>query len=281
MRREVVRHLVCPLCRGPLSLANGPRGPLTCPLRHSFDQARHGYVQLSAGPLTHAGDSAGMIAARAAFLGAGHYDMITDALRSAATSYWRRGLVLDVGVGTGHHLSGVLDGLPDDAYGLGTDVSKPAARAAARAHARADAIVCDAWQPLPIADASVGLALNVFAPRPGREFARVLRPDGALLVVVPTAAHLSELIEPLGLLRVDPAKTDRVAEALDGTFTLEVQSGVSGRMSLSRPETAALVGMGPSAWHTDPAPLKAAIDALPEPATVTVSVTLSVYRPNG
>ncbi len=59
MRPEVVRCLRCPVCHGPLSLTTGPRGPLCCPLRHSFDQSRQGYAQLTAAPLVHAGDSAG------------------------------------------------------------------------------------------------------------------------------------------------------------------------------------------------------------------------------
>jgi 23S rRNA (guanine745-N1)-methyltransferase len=279
MRAEVVRHLRCPTCHGPLSLSGTPRGPLTCPHRHSFDQARQGYVQLSAGPLVHTGDSAEMIAARSAFLGAGHYAPITSALREIAVTGYPGGLVLDVGAGTGHHLAGVLSGLPDDAYGLATDASKPAVRAAARAHPRADAIVCDAWLPLPLIDHSVGVALNVFAPRPGAEFARVLRPDGVLLVVTPTDEHLSELIEPLDLLRVDPTKADRIAGALDTVFIRRDTNAIRTVMTLDHEDIATLVGMGPSAWHTDAAAMTAKIANLPHQAQVTLSVTTSTYRP--
>ncbi len=82
----------------------------------------------------------------------------------------------------------------------------------------ADAIVCDAWQPLPIADGVVGVALDVFAPRPGAEFARVLRPDGVLLVVTPTAEHLTELDRAARPASVDPDKADRVAAQLGAAF---------------------------------------------------------------
>ena len=51
MRPEVVRSLRCPVCHDPLSLTGGVRGPLRCPRGHSFDQARQGYVQLTAAPL--------------------------------------------------------------------------------------------------------------------------------------------------------------------------------------------------------------------------------------
>jgi 23S rRNA (guanine745-N1)-methyltransferase len=235
-------------------------------------------VQLTARPLAHTGDTAPMIEARSAFLGAGHYAMITAALRRAATALWPDGLVLDLGSGTGGHLSGVLDGL-SDAVGLAVDASRAAVRVAARAHPRADAIIADAWQPLPLADASVGVALNVFAPRPGAEFARVLRPDGVLLSVAPTAEHLTELIGPLDLLRVDPAKGDRVAGQLNAHFARVEEHAIGGVMTLDHTEIGTLVGMGPSAWHTDPGTLAERIGVLPDPMEVTAAVTLSVYRP--
>lgn len=276
MRPEVVRHLTCPVCRGPLALTGS--GPLRCPRGHSFDQARQGYAQLTAAPLAHPGDTAAMVDARGSFLGAGHYAMITAALRDAASPRWPGGLVVDVGAGTGHHLAGVLDALPD-AYGLATDVSKAAARAAARAHQRADSIICDAWQPLPIADGAAGIVLNVFAPRPGTEFARILRPDGALVMVIPTPDHLVELREPLGLLSVDATKGSRVARALDGGFRLRQSAAHTQVMTLGRADIASLVGMGPSAHHIDTADLAARIAHLGEPVDVTASVTVAVYAP--
>ena len=278
MRPEVVRHLTCPVCGLPLHIADGPRGPLRCPRAHSFDQARQGYAQLTAGPLTHTGDTAAMVASRGALLGAGRYAMITSAVAQAAAARWPGGLTVDVGAGTGHHLAGVLDAVPD-AYGLATDVSRAAARVAARAHDRADAIICDAWQPLPIADGAAGIVLNVFAPRPGAEFARILRPDGALIVVTPTTEHLAELIEPLGLLGVDPTKGDRVAVALEHGFRLESSTTHARLMTLSRPDVATLVAMGPSPHHIGTDELTARVGRLAEPASVTASVTVGVYRP--
>jgi 23S rRNA (guanine745-N1)-methyltransferase len=173
----------------------------------------------------------------------------------------------------------VLDALPPDAFGLATDVSKAAVRAAARAHPRADAVICDAWQPLPIADATVGIALDVFAPRPAAEFARVLRPDGVLLVVTPTADHLCELIEPLGLLHVDPDKADRVSAQLDAGFALIRRDAIGATMSLDHVAVRTLVGMGPSAWHTNSEELDARIARLAALTAVSASVTLAAYRP--
>lgn len=282
---EIVNRLRCPVCAGSLAPATaGTARALRCPRGHSFDVARQGYVDLLAGRSPHTGDSAAMVAARADFLAAGHYDVISTALATASTGALTDQrpeaypLVVEPGAGTGRHLAAVLAALPD-ARGLALDVSKPALRRAARAHPRAGAALADTWQRLPLAGGSTAVLLNVFAPRNGAEFHRVLHPAGALLVVTPAEDHLTELVGALDLLRVDPAKADRVAGSLGGHFT-EVGTAVHrARLALRRDEVRTLVGMGPSAWHADPARLAARLAALPEPVTVTVAVRLAVHRP--
>ncbi|MEU5932708.1 putative RNA methyltransferase [Micromonospora sp. NPDC047187] len=289
MDPRILDRLRCPVCGEPLAEATaGTSNALRCPRRHSFDIARQGYVNLLAGRAPHAGDSAEMVAARADFLTAGHYDLISAALSDAATEAAGRPratpdleaypLVVDAGAGTGRYLGAVLAALPD-AVGLALDVSKPALRRAARAHPRAAAALADTWQRLPLADASTAVLLNVFAPRNGPEFHRVLDPAGVLLVVTPDTDHLAELVDVLDLLRVDPDKADRVAASLGGHFTPVSSAVHRAELALTRPEVATLVGMGPSAWHTDPAALATRLAALPEPARVTVAVRLDVLRP--
>ncbi|MFG3600570.1 putative RNA methyltransferase [Micromonospora chersina] len=282
MDDRILARLRCPVCAEPLAEATaGTARALRCPRRHSFDIARQGYVNLLAGRAPHTGDSAEMVAARADFLAAGHYDPVAAALAAKAreiVSGEAYPLVVDAGAGTGWYLAAVLAALPD-AVGLALDVAKPALRRAARAHPRAAAALADTWQRLPLADRSVAVLLNVFAPRNGAEFHRVLDPAGALLVVTPAGDHLAELVDALDLLRVDPAKADRVAGSLSGRFTEESATEHRARLELSRTEVATLVGMGPSAWHADPARLAERIAALPEPAPVTLAVRLAVHRP--
>ncbi|MFI7023234.1 putative RNA methyltransferase [Micromonospora sp. NPDC049900] len=299
METRVVERLRCPVCAEPLAeVSAGAARALTCPRRHSFDIARQGYVNLLAGRAPHGGDSAEMVAARADFLAAGHYDLISAALADAGTTIVETvgsrpdgphqgvptdavgayPLVVEAGAGTGRHLAAVLTAVPA-AVGLALDVAKPALRRAARAHPRITAAVADTWQRLPLADASTALLLNVFAPRNGAEFHRVLAPTGRLLVVTPVVDHLAELVDALDLLRVDPAKADRVAAGLGGHFVEVSQTEHRQELSLTGPEVATLVGMGPSAWHTDPVGLADRIAALGEPVRVTVAVRLGVYRP--
>lgn len=139
-------------------------------------------------------------------------------------------------------------------------------------------MVCDAWRPLPLADGCADLVLNVFAPRNGPEIQRVLRPGGRLLVVSPTTRHLQELVGALGLLAVDEEKERRIAEKLGPWLRPLAQHRVEFELRLSHRDAAAVVGMGPNAWHTDPAALAAALIALPEPITVTGSVRLDIYQ---
>jgi 23S rRNA (guanine745-N1)-methyltransferase len=214
-----------------------------------------------------------MIAARESFLAAGHYAFIAEALAAATDQQpGPSGLVLDAGVGTGYYLARLLDASPT-AAGLGLDVSKPALRRAARAHPRAGAALADLWRPLPLADASAALILNVFAPRNGPEFHRVLRTDGVLLVVTPAAGHLRELIDAYGLIHVDPDKAERVSGSLGAHFTAAGATTHERRLRLTGDEVRTLVGMTPSARHV-------AVDDLPkDDFEVTAAVDVTGYRP--
>ncbi|MCF2527411.1 methyltransferase domain-containing protein [Yinghuangia soli] len=285
MLHDVVGYLRCPHCGAGLDLAPDGRSLRCSAGRHTFDVARQGYANLLGGDAkAGTADTAEMVAARDAFLGAGHYKPIAealaaDALAAEAGAAAGEGAVVDVGAGTGYYLAHVLDALPERA-GLALDISKYALRRAAKAHPRAGAVVCDAWKPLPLRDASAAFALNVFAPRNPAELHRILAPHGTLAVVTPTARHLRELVGALGLLRVDEDKKTRLDTALAGHFTSVRDHQVAFTLGLAHHDVATVVGMGPSAWHTDPARLRDAIAGLPDPFGVTAEVTLSVYAPN-
>jgi 23S rRNA (guanine745-N1)-methyltransferase len=296
MLADIVEHLACPVCRRPLRLEHPA---LSCANGHGYDVAKQGYVSLLVGsrpPGT--ADSTAMVAARAGFLSAGHYAPLARALaeavharvmsafpaescaRSADGSLveayggaevslgherqraWlgRRPVVVDAGTGTGYYLAAVLEATTQG-IGMAFDVSKHAVRRAARAHPRLGAFVADVWRPLPILDETADVVINVFAPRNGPEFRRILRPGGAVIVVTPAPEHLSPLVEELGLLSVDAEKESRVARSLAG-FTEAGRREVVFDMELGPADILAVVGMGPSAWHTDTARLEQRISSL-------------------
>jgi 23S rRNA (guanine745-N1)-methyltransferase len=283
---DVCELLACPLCGSAFRLLPSA---LRCAGGHSFDIARQGYVNLMpGGARPGTADTAEMIAAREEFLSAGHYAplarMVADLAAAAVPSGPAPASVLDAGAGTGYYLGAVLDRLrsrpgPPGAVGLAMDISARALRRAARAHPAAGAVVCDLWKPFPVRTSAVSLIINVFAPRNGAEFRRVLRADGALIVVTPAPGHLAELIRAGELLTVDSRKDERLAASLTGHFTLASRAERAFGLRLSRAGAMALIGMGPSARHAGAAVTRARLARLAEPITVTAAFRISVYQP--
>lgn len=281
MHSQAIPRLRCPLCHAGLAEVTAGSGlALRCANRHSFDLARQGYANLACPAPAYPGDSAQMVEARVQFLTAGHYAFIAQALAAAAVSACSpasEALIVEAGAGTAYYLGGVLDALPD-CCGLALDVSKSALRRASKAHPHCAAALCDVWRDLPVMDGAAQLVLSVFAPRNGAEFRRILAADGTLIVVTPTSSHLAELVGPLELLSVDPNKDAAVAASLEDRFQMIQQAQFEQLLQLSHKEVAALVGMGPSAWHVDAAKLETRIAELPEPVGVTASVHVGTYR---
>jgi 23S rRNA (guanine745-N1)-methyltransferase len=292
MLPKAVELLQCPVCGDRLEHREGT---LRCASGHSFDIARQGYASLFAGAGRRGeADTPGMVEAREAFLRAGHYARLSEALAeeacaaeaaqagaasgaSAGAGSGRiAGAVVDIGAGTAYHLARALDALPER-IGLALDASSAALRRAARAHPRVAAVGADAWQPLPLRDDVAALILSVFAPRNAAEMGRVLAPGGVLIAVTPTTRHLHELVGPLGLLSVPEDKADRLDAQLASHFQLSARRTIEHAMFLAREEAAQLVRMGPSAWHVDEQAVDERLAALPDPLTVTASYTLSRY----
>jgi 23S rRNA (guanine745-N1)-methyltransferase len=269
---DIVAALRCPVCGGELARS---AAALRCGTGHSYDVAHQGYVSLLTGRAPAATETPDMIAARAALFDAGHLAGLTRAIVERVPA--PPGLVLDVGAGTGHHLASVLADRPGG-IGVALDISKAAARRCARAHPAIGAVVADVWRRLPLADGCVDVLLDIFAPRHGAEFCRVLRPTGTLLVVTPTQDHLAELVGPLGLLTVDPAKAGRVEESLGRWFEPVDRQPCRYSLALNRAEAGQLVAMGPSAWHVDRDEVAGRLAGWAEPVAVTFSVELTAYQ---
>jgi 23S rRNA (guanine745-N1)-methyltransferase len=270
--------LRCPACHAALSLAGAS---VRCRRGHAYDVARQGYVNLATGqPPAGTADTPAMVAARSRFLASGHYAPIAEALAGAAARLDpapRPGAVLDVAGGTGYHLAAVLDAVTARA-GICLDISKAELRRAARSHPRAAAVGADVWRSLPLPDGAAAIGLSVFGPRNPGELARVLAPGGVWLLVTPTAQHLGELIEPLGMISVDAAKQERLAESLE-SFERLAERTLTYRADLGHALVSDLVLMGPSAHHLAGADLERGVAALPETVAVTISVRLAAYRP--
>lgn len=277
MLADVVDLLRCPHCGDRLELGEGTVG---CAAGHAFDVARQGYLNLLPGNArTGSADTAAMVRARTAFLEAGHYAPVAEAVADAARAVAGEGegAVFDLGAGTGYYLAALLDALPA-ARGLALDISKHALRVAARAHPRIGAVGCDAWAGLPVRDGAATLAINVFAPRDPAELARVLAPGGALVVATPNPGHLGELVTTVGTLTVQERKRERLTGKLGDLFEPAGESAVQRTLVLDHDDLTALVAMGPSARHLTAEEIDERVGALPDPLAVTLSVTVATYR---
>lgn len=267
--------LRCPVCRGALALQDRT---LRCARGHSFDLAREGYVHLLPIQKRHAadpGDGKAMVAARRAFLQAGHYDLFRRALAALCLRYAPdTPQIVDAGCGEGSYDQTVLAALTAagrPARLIGFDLSKPAVRLAARLVPDGCFAVGGSFCA-PVVDGWADLLLNIFSPWAGAEFARMLRPGGVLIYAVPTPRHLYGLKT---LLYAHPYENPEQETDYPG-FTRLASQPVTGRLSLDGAAARQLLAMTPYAFRT-PADGLARLDACDHLET-EIGFRFLVYR---
>ncbi|HEX6975060.1 MAG TPA: methyltransferase domain-containing protein [Vicinamibacterales bacterium] len=273
--------LRCPNCTLPLA-AVGDR-VVGCAEGHRFDLSKYGTVTLlpPRAPQT-VGDSREMLDARAALLGSGVFEPIAAAIGEACAP---RALdapdplrIADLGCGTGYYAARLAADFPGAALLL-ADRSPIAVRIASKAVPNATGVVLDLWRPLPIRDGIADVAINVFAPRNAVEFARILRPGGSLIVVVPSERHLEQLRTRGGMLDIPGGKAEQVGEQLvRAEFGLDASRRVEYLAPLGPAHVRALVAMGPSAHHVTKGADAAGSADLDSGATIDVTVSVDVLR---
>lgn len=263
----VTPWLACPICEGGMQRI---QQSLRCRRGHCFDIAKQGYVNLLGRAAPKNADTPAMLAARSSFLARGHYRPIADALSRRLTGSLR---LVEVGAGTGYYLASVLQTVTA-ATGLATDVSPAACRIAARAHPQIAAVVADTWAGLPLRQACADAIICAFAPRNPKEFWRVLRPGGMVLVVTPGSDHLQELRRRFGLLAVAEGKSEALRHDL-AAFSPIACLTLEWTMTLPPQAVTEVVSMGPNAFHQDVAALTADLD---DAVQATGSVKVWIYR---
>ena len=238
----------CPVCGA--ALAREVR-TLRCPTGHSYDLAKEGYVNLLPANYRHSaspGDDREMVAARTRFLDGGWYAPLREKLCALAEKVCGPDLVLlDAGCGEGYYTAALCETLRrHGGHTGGVDLSKAAARKAAKRCADAEIAVSSVYR-LPVPTASVDLLINCFSPLAAEEFARVLKPGGHFLYVVPGPKHLWEL---KSVLYDAPYENEEKREEYPGFHLVGVEPVETSFTLYDAESIQALFHMTPYTWKT-------------------------------
>ena len=289
MEISAVNALRCPHCREGFAAPQATEHSMACSGGHNFDIARQGYLNLLTGHGTKfVPDTAAMVSARDAFLDAGHYKPLSDALAElvgallAESALPSPKLIVDAGTGTGHYLHHVLAAGSPGARrpaAVGLDISKFALRRAARRNPEAVNIVWDLWRELPLGTGVADVVLVIFAPRNASEFARILKPGGSLMVVTPLPQHLAEIAAEAGMLGIQADKESALTASLAAHFVPTGSREVVATLQLSPADVGHVALMGPAGHHLDPEQFAERLARLPKLTTATAAFRISVFHP--
>lgn len=191
MNRTILQLLSCPVCHaGMTETAEGKVCRCRAEKPHCFDFAKSGHLHLG-GPHAGEGDSKEAVLARRAFLDAGYYQPLSDAVNELLDGI-PSDTVLDAGCGEGYY----TNRMATCRNVLGVDLSRAgiesAAKRARQLGTSASFVVASIFS-LPVQSASVDVVTNLFAPCAEDEFLRVLKPSGHLLLVGAGERHLMGL----------------------------------------------------------------------------------------
>jgi len=190
----------CPVCNKGLKKEGKT---FVCEQRHSYDISKEGYVNLLLANQKNSkdpGDSKEMIQNRTNFLEQGFYDPLAKKLNETiaeAVSKIPGANILDLGCGEGFYtqkLEQYLTKNKNEFQLWGVDISKSAIQKAAKRDPHIYFCIGSNFQ-LPYCNRSFDLIFSIFAPLDPQEIARILKPNGKIIVVRPGPTHLQELAE--------------------------------------------------------------------------------------
>lgn len=264
--------LRCPVCGAAVQRENNTLGCLGA-RRHCFDFAAQGYVNLAGPRAAGGGDDAGLVAARTAFLGRGHYAPLAARLEALLHQYLAVGAtVLDAGCGEGYYTCRMAKA---GYLLLGLDLSKRGVRTAASAARRESLSALFAVAgifDMPVADASLDAVVSLFAPIDEREILRVLKPGGYLVTAGAGKRHLWAL---KSVLYDTPRENEPRADLPQG-MTLCHGETLAFEMALTKADASNLFAMTPYYYRTPKEGHErlAALEAL----TVGAEMDIAIYR---
>ena len=268
-------ELRCPICRAKM-LTEG-ENTLCCngEKKHTYDISSSGYVNLASPKQSGGGDIKSAVKARTEFLDCGYYRPIAEKTAELVKKYaGEKAKVIDAGCGEGYYSSRIAKNAE---LVLGFDISKFAVEAAAKRAKRNGAenavfAVASVFS-MPISSGFADAVVNIFAPCVEKEYTRVLKDGGVLIVVHAGKDHL------MGLKRVlyDSITENDARADLPSSLELVCEESVNYTISVEgNDKIKALFEMTPYYWRTSQSDAKK-LDGLELLETQT-DIIFSVYK---
>ncbi len=232
--------LICPVCGKELMFFDRRAA---CPMGHSFDLAREGYVNLlrstKSGDLM--GDNKFSARARRDFLNKGYYASLQNTLCDIFRE--KQGTVLDICCGEGYYTAAL--GRNENLQVFGFDISREMVRLAAKRGFGTYFVANMA--AIPVAQESMDYGIHLFAPFIEEAFLRVLKPGGRLFTVIPGRKHLWGLKQAL---YDTPYENDEILPETKALRLISVQK-VTDQITLAcQEDIQAVFQMTPYYFHT-------------------------------
>lgn len=157
--------------------------------------------------------------------------------------------ILDAGCGEGYYTDYISKNrsVNHNSVIYGIDISKDGIKSAAKRNSIVSFAVAGIYK-LPVADSSVDLILNIFAPFDETEFERVLKENGKIISIAPGACHLYELKKHLYDEVYLNDEEFKLSERFRITETLRVKYGLN---VFNKSDIANLLKMTPY-YHKSP-----------------------------
>ena len=272
-------NLTCPIDNMPLDQVGST---FRCSNNHCYDISRHGYVNLlpvqfkkSRNP----GDSREMILARSEFLNSGVYQPIADTLVDILKEHTNdNNFIVDAGCGEGYYLDYIYSKLlGSNLTFAGLDISKEAVTAAAKRNRIITWIVASN-RNLPITQKSADIVICQFGFPFYKEFKKLLKPTGKIILVDTGKEHLIELRNII-YNEVKKSNLPDISKAEENGFNLADTKRLTYKIRLtSNQQIMNLLSMTPHLFRAT-AEGKKAVRQLPE-IEITIDVAFRIVLPS-
>ena len=225
--------LICPVCRCALIreeksyFCNGAK-------KHCFDISSSGHTNLYPGRVS-GGDDKKAVKSRTDFLNLGFYLPLAQKLCDILSDLSTGQSVIDAGCGEGYYSNMIAKNTGASVFGF--DLSKEAIISASRSAKRqgisnANYFVGGIYD-LPVKEDSADAVVNIFAPCAEKEFSRILKRGGRLVVVTAGKNHLLGLKRAVyetvytNEARADMPENMKLIESFNLSYNIEIEGADS------------------------------------------------------